>query len=188
MIFILHAQLRVLLLALEMKARGVVCLVIILCMKKPDRRQPLDVRTTPDREPREDVKDRCRESSLLHKHHLRLVNPQTSVNTLGLLPNPAKLLQTAGVPSAVTGLSHGMFEDDDVFEDMPDASGAAVSEQDWSLIRQFNRKLDEAQLETCNEERFPDFSLVPLAQSPRRSVRFLPLNIISCLHSHAVPF
>jgi hypothetical protein len=36
------------------------------------------------------------------------------------------------------GIESCMFEDDDVFEDMPDTSGAAVSEQDWSLIRQMS--------------------------------------------------
>jgi uncharacterized protein DUF6570 len=67
----------------------------------------------------------------------------------------------------IDGLEDDEFGDD-AFENMPENS-RAVSEQDWSLVRQFNQKLDEIQLETCTacNERWFDMDLKPNGQCSR---------------------
>ena len=67
----------------------------------------------------------------------------------------------------IDGLEDDEFEDH-AFENMPENS-RAVSEEDWSLIRQFNQKLDDIRFETCTacNERWFDMDLKPNGQCSR---------------------
>ena len=81
------------------------------------------------------------------------------------------------------GVESEIFEDDGVFEGMPNTSGAAIPEQDWSFLEQFNRRFDENQPETCTvcNERWFDMNLKPNGQCGRcdKASRLNQINRLS---------
>jgi uncharacterized protein DUF6570 len=94
------------------------------------------------------------------------------------LPRTAKVSTLDG-----DGVESDIFEDDGVFEDMPNTSGAAIPEQDWSFLEQFNRRFDENQPETCTvcNERWFDMNLKPNGQCGRcdKASRLNQINRLS---------